>query len=493
MKQHITVGKDLLELISSAMYINPMSIYREYIQNGIDAIDEAVDAGLMDVDTGRVDVQVDHAGRSIIVCDNGLGMTQKEFATRMLSFGGSHKRGTTLRGFRGIGRLASLGYCQEIIFETKSKNENIINKVIWDCRKLKAKLADPAVSYLEELIQEVTEFSTTVCEEPTSFFRVTLNKVVRIKNDFLLNEAEVESYISQVCPVPFLPDFKYEKQIFDILVGFPKATQAYKIFLNNEMIYRPFENSFMVNDTTLDTFVDIEEIKVENNNGELAAVGWLLHHSYLGALKSQSPIRGLRARVGNIQIGDDTPFVEVFPEPRFNSWTVGEVHIVDSQIRPNGRRDAFEIGTHSLQLQNNLKDIGKLIANKCRTASTVRNSEKGIKQQDEWLKFEEILTRNNLPHEKRVESFDSGVPKSTIVPDASKDTPQISGNIEDIDRNITNNSELSKSTIGSTSQTELVLNESEQNVMIKVVDVIWKHYSDKRSARHLIEKIIRSL
>ena len=37
----IVIGKDILELLSHAMYVDPLSVYREYIQNSADSIDEA--------------------------------------------------------------------------------------------------------------------------------------------------------------------------------------------------------------------------------------------------------------------------------------------------------------------------------------------------------------------------------------------------------------------------------------------------------------------
>jgi len=37
----MVVGKDILELVSGGMYIDPMSMIREYIQNAVDSIDEA--------------------------------------------------------------------------------------------------------------------------------------------------------------------------------------------------------------------------------------------------------------------------------------------------------------------------------------------------------------------------------------------------------------------------------------------------------------------
>ena len=43
----IVIGKDILELLSSSMYVDPMTIYREYVQNAADSIDEAREAGML--------------------------------------------------------------------------------------------------------------------------------------------------------------------------------------------------------------------------------------------------------------------------------------------------------------------------------------------------------------------------------------------------------------------------------------------------------------
>jgi hypothetical protein len=39
--EEIVIGKDVLELVSSAMYVDPLTVYREYIQNAADAVDDA--------------------------------------------------------------------------------------------------------------------------------------------------------------------------------------------------------------------------------------------------------------------------------------------------------------------------------------------------------------------------------------------------------------------------------------------------------------------
>ena len=69
------IGKDVLELLSSAMYIDPLSIYREYVQNAADAIDEAIGGGLLGGnDKGRIDIAINPQERRIRIRDNGTGL-----------------------------------------------------------------------------------------------------------------------------------------------------------------------------------------------------------------------------------------------------------------------------------------------------------------------------------------------------------------------------------------------------------------------------------
>ncbi|SPZ48653.1 HSP90 family molecular chaperone-like protein [Agrobacterium tumefaciens] len=139
----IIIGRDVLELVSSAMYIDPMTVYREYIQNAADAVDEARRQKLIAADAaGQVEITVDAASRSVRIRDNGSGISNSQFARRMAALGGSGKRGTTARGFRGVGRLAGLGYAQELIFRSKTADDAMVAELIWDCRKLKAALRE---------------------------------------------------------------------------------------------------------------------------------------------------------------------------------------------------------------------------------------------------------------------------------------------------------------------------------------------------------------
>src|SRR5438552_6209906 len=100
----VVVGKDVLELLSSAMYLDPLTIYREYIQNAADAIDEAENEGLYaNGSSPRISISIDAAERSIRISDSGAGVPANAFAGRLTALGASNKRGSGARGFRGVG------------------------------------------------------------------------------------------------------------------------------------------------------------------------------------------------------------------------------------------------------------------------------------------------------------------------------------------------------------------------------------------------------
>ena len=231
----VFVGKDVLELLSSSMYVNPLAIFREYVQNATDAIDDAVASGLLpSKDEGQVEVNLDHIDRRVVIRDNGVGLSNTEFPSRMMSFGASKKRGTDARGFRGVGRLSALGYVQQLIFRSRSKGDAQVLEARWDGRSVKRLLAATDENTdLQSIIREAVTLKQLDPEEyPAHFFEVELVKPRRIANDRLLNEVEIESFIGQVCPCPFSPDFSYRQEIAELLAEHGRAGRTHKIHIN---------------------------------------------------------------------------------------------------------------------------------------------------------------------------------------------------------------------------------------------------------------------
>jgi len=372
----IRLGKDVLELVSTAMYVDPLTVYREYIQNAADAIDAARAAGLLGPDDrGKVDILIDPPTRTIRIRDNGIGISEAEFAARLTALGASVKRGTGARGFRGVGRLVGLGHAQELVFRSRTVGQDTVCELRWDCRRLKAALADSSFGGdVGDLIAQIVSLNYIAPEAyPAHFFEVELLKVVRQRSDKLMNPGAVSDYLAQVAPVPFSPEFRFAEEI---LAALREVTSLGEIDIrinDGDPLHRPHRNEILMAPGKTNPFEELSIIRIPGMDGDVAAVGWFLHHKYEGALPVATLVKGVRLRVGNLQIGDHSVLEEMFPEARFNAWSVGEIHILDPRVVPNGRRDQFEQNAHFNNLLNQLGPPARDIARRCRTNSAKRS------------------------------------------------------------------------------------------------------------------------
>src|SRR3546814_11467663 len=93
------------------MYTDPLTIYREYVQNSADAIEARRLDGPRG--RGRVDIRIDHDARSVRITDDGTGIPVSEAPRRLLALGGTRKTGTGARGSRALGRLGGPVHCSQ--------------------------------------------------------------------------------------------------------------------------------------------------------------------------------------------------------------------------------------------------------------------------------------------------------------------------------------------------------------------------------------------
>lgn len=372
----IVVGKDVLELLSSAMYVDPLAVYREYVQNAADAIDEARALGhLGPQEAGRVDIEINGDERRIRIRDNGAGLPVRSAVQRLLAIGASTKRGTRARGFRGVGRLAGLAFGRSLVFRTRAVGDPSVIEVRWDCQRLKAVLRDVAQSDdISSVIQRVVSIQSLPEDDwPAHFFEVELTDVIRTRRDSLLSPAIVSDYLSEVAPIPLDEAFRWEADIGRHLDAVRLGGLEVRVSPDAKPLRRPFRNRFKVSEHNEDQFEELELLTLADLDGGVAAVGWVLHHNYLGSISVRSRIGGLRVRVGNVQIGDETLLEDIFAETRFNGWAVGELHVLDPRILPNARRDQFEQNVHYSNFTAQLEPLARQIAKRARSASISRN------------------------------------------------------------------------------------------------------------------------
>ena len=361
-----TVGGDLLRLITAGMYDSPLILYREYLQNAADAIAAQ--------GSGTVHVMIDRIRSQVAIRDDGTGLSPKEASRRLIDVGCSDKVRTLDRGFRGIGRLSALAFAEQVRFTTRTCATEPVTEVTWNGETLRdSNLAQVDVATAIERCTTIRQLLHG--DWPERFFDVTIDRIHRHAASALLNEDDVRRYIGEVCPVPLANAFPLASRIREFLTTHTDhLVLDVRVNDHDSPVKRPFGKTIPLTDKYNAAFERLETHVIPAVDGdEPAAIVWLAHTPYAGSIPRRVGVRGLRARVGNIQIGSDRIFEHLFLEPRFNGWCVGEVHILDERVVPNGRRDYFEPSPHQRNLENHIGAIAHEISSRCRRASSQRN------------------------------------------------------------------------------------------------------------------------
>lgn len=356
------------------MYTSPLALYREYLQNAADSID-----GEPDAQGVRVEIDLDPVARRISIRDYGPGLSRSEAERELIPVARSRKKRGVDRGFRGIGRLSALAFADSVAFRTRSTASEPVTEIVWDGTALRAGSLQKKMA--DQLILSSVKLSTLDGNDwPDRFFEVEIRNVARHAAGLILNHDAVRGYIGEVCPVPMSSAFPYTEQLSGFLSSHRALTALTVVFSSDETpVTRPFCDVIPLSDDRADNFNACETFTLPNTEGSgVAAVGWLAHSSYWGMIPKGLRIRGLRAREGNVQVGDERIFDHLFAEDRFNRWCVGEVHILDHRILPNGRRDYFEPGPHLRNLENHLCATTRGIVNRCRSTASTRNQARKV-------------------------------------------------------------------------------------------------------------------
>lgn len=378
MNNNIVIGKHTLESLTSGMYSDPYVVFREYIQNAADSIDEAYRTKLLSNGNDKINISIFPLERLIIIEDNGVGIPKKLVEKTLVSIGNSKKTFDGARGFRGIGRLSALSYCSKLTFETSFVGENTATKIIIDATKLAELLSldvDNDVSVVEVLNKVYTTEIIHASSE-VHYFKVIMEGVD--DSSKLTEYEEVLSYLSQNIPAPYNPNFTWGKEIVKRLNVEGYNEPKYNVFLTcgdrTVQVYKPYRNEFLVDKSKniKDKILDINIVKLTDLYGKLIAIGWLGKTNYLGSIYDRT-IKGIRIRKGNILIGDHQTLNMVFKDARFNGWSIGEIFALDSRLIPNARRDNFEKNPSYFMLVEQLTTIASAITKDIRNASLNRN------------------------------------------------------------------------------------------------------------------------
>ncbi|MCB2168420.1 MAG: ATP-binding protein [Deltaproteobacteria bacterium] len=338
-KSKFKAGMYLLETLSSGMYNDPLTIYREYIQNAVDSIDLVNRRKIL-----SVKINLDPSNKKITFWDNGAGIPSCDALEVLSAIGSSNKVNRGMRGFRGIGRLGGLAFCEKATFKTKAYDETIESVQEWNCKELKRILSDNNESSetLKKLFDRTTNFYQVNSKNPkNSYFKVELEGVHSFRN-YVFDLKRVHDYLASIAPVPFSSEtFSFGKTISQFLNKKLDRYSTYNIYLNGHKIYKPYKDEIKITKTGYDYISEIKLFEINKENESLA-YGWYgSREDLIGAIAKGEKSSGIRVRLGNILMGDEHLLDECFRELRFNSYFIGEIHINSPMLIPNSRRDDF--------------------------------------------------------------------------------------------------------------------------------------------------------
>ena len=396
MGRELVIGKYTLESLTNGMYASPLDMYREYIQNAVDSFDEAIGTGIEFPDKLRIDITINPEANTIVIRDNGCGIKADIAVSTLLDIGNSQKSNQTARGFRGIGRLAGLSYCDKLTFRTSYKGEESCTVIEFDAKLLRELLL-PGISEsvsVEDVMERIVSVHT---ERETAFRRYFEVSIEGVWEEAGLTSIDnVRDYLVEHAPLYFSSTFKWGRTIEEKMRLNGYVIPKYHIYLNGVELFKAYEDTFIADRVKRNCDL-IQDITVEAfYRGEtLSAVLWYADTSFFGTI-IENLIKGIRIRQGNILIGDKSSCSTLFKEERFNGWMVGELYILDNEIIANSRRDGFEKNTAYFELLDKLKTWAMGVSKKIRHLSYERsltNPQKAIAEAD---KIDELSDENDL-------------------------------------------------------------------------------------------------
>ncbi|MEQ9102244.1 MAG: ATP-binding protein [Imperialibacter sp.] len=353
------IGKNVIETLTLGMYENPFFIYREYVQNAADQIDVAVEERILEKKSdGIIAISIDKQEHRITIEDNATGIRREESLRFLGDIADSQKDPSKRKGFRGIGRLGGLGYCEKLVFETSYSGEFVKTVISLDAKKLKELLADRFVDAdAAQVISLITTLEGGEAEKDDHYFRVHL---VNVTKNELLDPKLVKDYLSLVAPIPFSNDFIFKEKIKDFYFkrGFKIEEYDVQLNVNEERLSKAYKLHIVDKDfETKSTIVDVDFFQIHSSERKLVALGWYgISDGLNKVLHSNNIERGLRIRKSNIQIGDEDTCNKFFKEDRYNHHFVGEIHVLGDAFIPNARRDYFNDGKIVEEFQNKLRN-----------------------------------------------------------------------------------------------------------------------------------------
>lgn len=260
-----SVGAGILSVITESLYDNPIVIFREYVQNSVDSIMKS------QYNHNKCEIRIWEKDNCLYFLDNACGIEKNSFNAEMLKIAASSKKRQTSLGYKGIGRLSGVPYCEKIQFVNILDYESGIVQIftingiryneIKDSEEYSelsfeelmekiGKHQDTNLNLLQEIAIELQRYNDLLNKTNTGFL-VVLEKISPVLKNTIAGD-DFFSNLQWLLPVDFKPELydspRYGELFSDLTVSQDDSTVSIKhfnIFYNDQQILRPIKASML--------------------------------------------------------------------------------------------------------------------------------------------------------------------------------------------------------------------------------------------------------
>lgn len=334
------VGSGIINVITESLYDNPIVVFREYVQNAVDSIFKSKKEN-------ESDIKIFYSEDILCFADNGNGIDADLFDGQMGGIAKSVKTKQKNLGYKGIGRLSGLPYCDSLkFFNIIDYKQNIYQKYFLDGKRYADLKNSEEIQNLnvEQFLQLLSEDNSSAMgiDEYIGKVEGLMEYFQKYNKGFLVIMEEISPVLkhtiesdkfvgnlSWLLPVDFSAEIYGANSKISTIVSSLKAdnqegaaARFCNIFYNGNQVLRPistrdFRNTVFKNDfeyaVGMITF-NGQKIQIEKNNRfsgiriyidnmllcdeselipALANYG-LLHHSVNGMIQT---VRGIGAMI----------------------------------------------------------------------------------------------------------------------------------------------------------------------------------------------------
>lgn len=331
------VGGRLLANIARGIY-NHEAVLREYVQNACDAY------SMLDSEDESQTITIRAEGGNVSIQDSGIGMDESHIKSVKKVAVSNKDDFEDLAGFRGIGVWAGLQACRDLVITTTKKGTNKRYRLTINFSKIVERFDDNI--NIKELIDPNYTIASSPAARDEHYTRTTLTGILP-GYEKLLDCDELKRITSSILPCRVDPTFEKASRVEDILNGI-SAYKDYSIKVGEEEVFRR-KPAQQVNDP-------IEQVLKASNGTELARV-W-----YCSTRETSLDPAGFQLRVKNIAVGAPNIYgiekaesynvsgdIQLSALPRLD-WFFGEIHVTNTELRPNTPRNDIELDEVSKEL-----------------------------------------------------------------------------------------------------------------------------------------------